>query len=168
MVDVSAQHSPKGFLQILFIIFIGLLLALFTGLGIAAFYPGPTAPTYQVPTSASQTPVDVSGPDTTYQQQMDTYDAKQKTYARNVAATSVVAAAIFLVLGLAVLAGVALIGDGFMLGGIFTLFYAIIRSSEAQSSRLEFAVVGISLLAVLAIAYLRFVRPNARQIDVQA
>lgn len=157
------QYGTKGFLQVIFIVFIGLLAAFFVGLGVAAFYPSPQAPTYpEALSSPGKVPTDQQAQaEADYRHQSDTYQKEVQHYSRNVSVIALVAALLLLALSLTALAAVHLIGDGIMLGGVFILFYSIGRAMVGSNARLEFVVVSVGLAAVLALAYLRFVRPRS-------
>lgn len=165
MAASPAEHSPKGFLHILFIIFIGLLVAILVGLGVQAFYPAPKYPD----SPAAHAPLSGTPPQLTeeetkrqqgeWKQTQDDFQAKTRTYNRNAAAAVLALAIIVLVLSLTVLARTYLINDGFMLGGILTLFYSIIRSLMSENAKLQFAIVLVGLAVTVGLAYVRFVRP---------
>lgn len=160
----TASSHQRGFLSILLTIFIGLLVAGFIGLGIEAFYPAPKSPEYPV------MPMPVAVDDATNAKQQEMYAANRKTFDdsykqyqkdldahnRNVAIIAIVAALLLLVGSLILVKGPALIGDGLLLGGIFSLIYSITRAGMSNNSKLEFGVVAASLAVTIFLAYRKF------------
>ncbi len=151
-------------IKTLYILFIALLVATFVGVGIQAFYPPPKAP--QPPMSA---PVALSPLESTQsaklleeqkqnQAKWVVYQEQMKIYNKNVSMISLVSAVIILVLSLTLFKIINLIGDGLLLGSVFTLTYSIFRGFESQDDIFRFIVVSISLAVALFIGYIKFLK----------
>lgn len=125
-------------LQVIYAFFLGLVVLAFVGIGLNTFYPQPPYPDNAV------------GP---------VYDA----YTKQVDAWQINTSIVLLVAATAVLA-VSLvrgpwppvISNGMLLGGIFTMVYAVGMSVSAQSSLLRFAVATAALAITVAAGYLSF------------
>lgn len=171
-------------LKVVYTFFTGLLLATFVGVGIAAFYPAPQYPEYPtelegvdvclIETEAGHRPcakLDGMAEPTEEQKQIKRdYDASvkqhetdQQRYARNVSITSFVFALIFAAIGLILESSLKLIADGVLLGGLFTLVYGIGWGFATEDNVYRFIVVTIGLAVMLALGYLKFVRPDGKR-----
>lgn len=169
-------------LKVVYTFFTGLLLATFVGVGIAAFYPAPKAPEYPsalegvdvclIETEAGNRSCPkyegMTEPTEEQKQLKRDYDAAVKQhgkdmqrYARNVSITSFVFALIFAAIGLVLESSLKLIADGLLLGGLFTLVYGIGWGFATEDNIYRFIVVTIGLIVVLALGYLKFVKPGA-------
>lgn len=151
-------------LRVIYAFFVGILLALFVGAGIAAFYPSPTAP--QSPDIGY---VGKEGPNQqqeaqqkAFERSMDEFNKNQMNpYNRNVSIIALIAAIIFVSLGLLLEERIDVLADGALLGGLFTLLYSIGRGFAAQDDKYSFVVVSVGLVIVLGLGYLRFIRPES-------
>ena len=161
-------------LKNLYALFLGLILATFVGVGIATFYVAPKAPDY--PTALNQPPPTVADKQFDQQRTADQvkFDADQKAfqtveahYNRNVSGIVIAFAVLFLAISLIFEAKIAIIADGLLLGGIFTLLYGIIRGFMSDQMTYRFVVISIGLVIALILGYVKFARvhPNhpARQ-----
>jgi hypothetical protein len=155
------MNTENKVLSLVYTFFLGLLLAIFIGTGIATFYSAPTEPEYpdeleyfeREPTAEqmeAQRDFD--------KQRDDFYENSERPYNRNVsmialgAAVALLAASIFLDNK-----KMAIISDGVMLGGFFTVLYSLMRGFAAQDSSYVFIVVTIGLGIALYLGYHRFV-----------
>jgi hypothetical protein len=153
-------------LKIVYAFFLGILLAIFVGVGIAAFYSEPTppkAPDYSSygkdgPTAAQQ------AEENAYNKKWDDFNKnKMNPYHRNVSIIALVAAVIFVVIGLLFERRINALADGALLGGVFTLLYSLGRSFASESSKYSFIVVSVGLVTVLSLGYLRFIRSAGKK-----
>ena len=78
-------------------------------------------------------------------------------YNRNVSAAAAVGAIVMLALGVTVLRRIALFSDGFLLGGVVTFAYSVLRGFGAEDNMFRFIVVAVGLAIALALGYVRFV-----------
>lgn len=145
----------------LYIVAIGILVAAFIGFGIETFYSTPDAPEYPIggeykesgePTAETRKKQDE------FEKQQKDYEPVISKYNQNVAVIAIVLAVILLAGSIIGLSKLEIIGDGLTLGGVFTLFYGIIRAVASQEAVFRFIVVGIALLIVVSLTYWRFLR----------
>lgn len=151
-------------LKIIYVLFLGIILALFVGLGVEAFYPTPAMPDYpamssQVTKEGIQTAEDIKK-QAEYDVAQKESDAKRATHARNVSIITIVASIFFLALSLTALSKIDIISDGFLLGGLFTLFYSIVMGFSSPESVYRFFVVTIGLIVALVLGYFKFIKPS--------
>lgn len=152
-------------LKILYTIFLAVMLAFFIGLGIEAFYTTPKSPEY--PTALQfngKSPSEMS-PD--LQKAQKDYDQSQKDWmkadgihSRNTSMIAVVFSIIILVLSLTLLHKIEVMSDGFLLGGLLTLLYAIVRGFGSDDNKFRFLLVTVGLIVALILGYLKFIRPK--------
>jgi len=149
-------------LKYLYVIFFGILLALFVGMGIATFYPEPQMPNppsfYSAPSTNPNDPkmLAENKKQEQFGKSMDQYQIDSKNYNKVVAPIVLFFAVVLCVLSLTILSSFQIFSDGFLLGGIFTLVYSIIRGSFANEPRLEFTVVAISFGLLAFFGYKKF------------
>ena len=122
-------------LQVIFAFFLGLVVVAFIGIGVNTFYPEP---------------VWVEG-------RAEQFAAWRLTTGviLLICATLILAVSVFLPERQGVLS------NGLLLGGVFTMIYAVGMTVSADSSILRFVVVAIALAVTIAIGYLKFVRGRA-------
>ncbi len=150
-------------LQLIYTLFVGVLLAIFVGVGISAFYPGPPAPKFptELNSYGKVMTVEQEKAQRDFDKNMEAYQEKQKPYSRNVSMIVLVAAVLFLVASILLETKIKAISDGVMLGGLFSLLYSIGRSFVAENSKATFLTVSISLAVVLYLGYHRLLAPHA-------
>lgn len=139
----------------IYVFFIGLLTAVVIGTGIAAFYPAPKAP--DTAFSANQTAQRMRD----QQKRFDAYSKVRQAYDRN---ASLIAFAVGLIVGIAALAlsaKIPVIGDGLLLGGMFTIIYAVFVGLASGNDKFRFVIGLLGLTAAVGIGYVKFVRPAA-------
>jgi uncharacterized membrane protein len=129
-------------LQIIFAFFLGLVVVAFVGIGVNTFYPEPAY---------------VDG-------RPDQYVGWQLTtgIVLLICATIILAVSLFLPESQAVLS------NGILLGGVFTMIYAVGITVSSNVSVLRFVVVAIALAVTIAIGWLKFVRGRAAKAGVSA
>lgn len=152
-------------LKVLYTIFLAIMLAFFIGLGIEAFYATPKAPDY--PTELQYNGKAPSEMSPEMQKIQKDYDQSQKdwmkensVHSRNTSIIAMIASVILLILSLTVLVKINILSDGFLLGGLLTLLYGIIRGFESDNNKFRFLMVSIGLLVALILGYLKFIRPK--------
>lgn len=160
------KHFKTSGLEIIYTLFLALLIALFFGLGVSAFYPAPKSPEYPVALSAplkeqqvTQTQEQVDAQVKFDQQQKD-YTKSFATYNRNVSVITLGLAVVALVVSLAFLNNIYVISNGILLGGVFTLVYSIIRGFMTDDTRYRFVIVTVGLLITLVLGYIKFIKPS--------
>lgn len=135
---------------------------MFVGVGIQAFYPQPEHPRYpeileRPKLEGTETPSEIEA-SRKYQAAERSYQQRTEIYNRNVFIVSLVFAVMFLAISLTLAERLLVIADGLLLGGVFTLAYAVGRGFMADD-RFRFAAVSSGLVVALILGYLRFIRP---------
>jgi hypothetical protein len=155
-------------MQIIYMVFLGILIAVFFGLGIDTFYPGPKAPDYPTTlqerefkstTAPVYTDEDQALLDK-YDKDMREYEVSRKSYSRNVSMLSIALAVLALALSLTILVRWEVIANGVLLGGIFTLGYSLIRGLETDDTRFRFFLVTAGVVIALVLGYMKFIKPR--------
>lgn len=125
----------NGALQIIFGFFLGLVVVAFVGIGVNTFYPEPRYPGGEYNSEAFSQWSLVTG------------------------IILLVLATLILVISLALPAHQSVITNGLLLGGVFTMIYAVGMTVTAGQSIWRFVVVAIALLVTIGIGYLKFAKP---------
>lgn len=123
----------NGALQIIFAFFLGLVVVAFVGIGVNTFYPEPTYTVYDSATASSWRLI--------------------------TGIILLILATVILVISLALPAHQAVITNGLLLGGVFTMIYAVGMTVSTDQSIWRFVVVAIALVVTIAIGYLKFAKP---------
>lgn len=150
-------------------LFLGILLATTIGMGIATFYDGPDTPEYpnqsSMHDSSKMTPAqqkDYNRQMQQYDQQYQRYEDLNKDYQRNVSLIAITLSVIVLIISLVALAKIDILADGLLLGGIFTLLYAIVMSFGSEDQKFIFVATLIGLVVALTLGYVKFVKPEQK------
>ena len=127
------------------------------GLGIQTFYPGPGMPEQN---SSMEFTHEASPPTVEQREQLEEHgrpwerwQEQQQTYKRNVGVAALVSSVLLLVLSLALEKRNRVLTSGVMLGGLFTLIYAIGRSFASTGTTMTFVAVGVGLAVVLVLGH---------------
>lgn len=159
-------------LQVLYMVFLGIIIAVFCGLGIDTFYPTPTAPEYPAVLQAEQyktTEVTQTAEELAAQQEYDAaYAQFQKDlepYNRNASIIAIILSVLALALSLTILVKWEVIANGVLLGGIFTMGYSIILGMQAGDSKFRFFLVTAGVAITFALGYLKFIKPNNKAVS---
>jgi len=148
-------------LKAIYVFFLGLLTAVVIANGITAFYVPPPP--------VDNLSVYVNGDRPTSKQEREqlrrwqTYSKLKESYDRN---ASVIAFVIGVIIGIAALAlspKVSVICDGLLLGGMFTIVYAVFVGMTGGNEKFRFVIGLLGLLAAIGIGYVKFVRPRTEQ-----
>jgi len=153
-------------IRVLYKLFLGLLVALFVGFGVSVFYSAPKAPDYPVALEnigANGMTKAQEKVNTDYSKREKTYQTEFAKYNRNVSAIVIVSSIILLLISLTILLEVAIIGDGILLGGIFTLGYGIIRAFMSESNKYQFGAVTVGLIVALILGWWKFLRAETKK-----
>ena len=156
-------------MQIIYMVFLGILIAVFCGLGIDTFYTAPKSPEYPVvlqnevykadPTV--QTDEEIAA-QKAFDEQQAQYEKDMKPYSRNVSIIALVLAVIALALSLTVLIRWEVIANGVLLGGIFTLGYSIIMGMASEDTKFRFIMVTCGVLIALVLGYVKFIKADKK------
>lgn len=149
-------------LKIIYVIFLGVILALFIGLGIEAFYPSPKSPDYPIALqnikgeyNDEQRKIEQN-----FENEMKAAQKEQAKHAKNVSIVAIIASIVFMTLSLTILTKTAIISDGFLLGGLFTLLYSIITGMMSEDNKYRFLLITVGLAVALVLGYLKFIKPK--------
>lgn len=123
----------NGALQIIFGFFLGLVVVAFVGIGVNTFYPEPSYLDYDAPVFSQWRLI--------------------------TGIILLVLATAILVISLALPAHQAVITNGLLLGGVFTMVYAVGMTVTSDQSIWRFVVVAVALLVTIVIGYLKFAKP---------
>lgn len=159
----SKKFQNYTFLKVVYIIFLALIITLFVGLGIAAFYDQPKEP--QQPNimlqadSGKYPSVEQRQAEIDFEKAMKDYrDNKLGPYNRNVSIITLIAAVVFVTVGLLFAGRFLVLSDGLLLGGVFTLIYSIIRAANANNLKFTFLIVSIGLAVTIFLGFWKFLR----------
>ncbi|NHB84942.1 hypothetical protein G7085_10885 [Tessaracoccus sp. HDW20] len=125
-------------LQIIFAFFLGLVVVAFVGIGVNTFYPEPDYPS----TEAGQAE----------------WASVHGHWALVTGIVLLVCATLLLAVSLLLPGEQAVISNGVLLGGVFTMIYAVAMTFSADTSIARFAMITVALAVTILVGYLRFVR----------
>ena len=155
-------------IKYLYSFFLAVLLVTFVGVGIAAFYKGPKQPEYPIGLSYPAIP-DKSTESAVMREEQIKYDKTQRdfqkqneVYSKNVSTIAIVASLLILVVSITLLSKIMYLSDGLLLGGVFTLIYAVIRGFSAGDEVFRFIVVTVGLAVAIFLGYWKFVRDSKK------
>ncbi len=151
-------------IKLMYSVFLGLTIVMFVGVGVATFYSSPVEPDYieenisfvngePVPIEEDAEMKEVREQ---YDKDRDVYDEAMQNYSRNVAIITMVLATVLLVISVTQAEKLAAIGEGVMLGGIFTLLYSLIWGLMSGDDIVRFLVVTVGLLVALWLGKQKF------------
>lgn len=128
--------KPNGALQTIFAFFLGLLVLAFVAVALGTFYPQPEW-------------MEGSAKD---------YDSWRLT----TGILLLVCATVLLGASLVLPEEQVVLSNGILLGGVFTMIYAVVSAFVSDAGLLRFGVVTAALVVTIAIGYARFVRGRRR------
>lgn len=138
-------------LQLIYSFFLGLAVAGFVGVGLDTFYPRPDFP--PLPIGAEKDPAQVEA----YQAQSPVREAAYATWNLNSSIILLIAATALLVIGLVLAERWVVLANGLLLGGLFTMVYAVGRSAS-EHNLTRFLVIAAALLVTIVVGWFRFAR----------
>lgn len=158
-------------MQIIYMVFLGVIIAVLCGLGIDTFYAKPKAPEYPtvlqneqyktVPIT-TQTEEELAA-QKSFDEAQKKYTEDMKPYNRNASIIAIALAVIALSLSLTVLIRWEVIANGVLLGGVFTLAYSIILGMQTEDSRFRFFLVAVGVLVTFILGYIKFIKPQTEK-----
>lgn len=156
-------------LKVLYTIFLAIMLAFFIGLGIEAFYATPKNPEYPNSLQYNSKSLTEMTPEMQklqqdYDQSMKDWQKDNGVHSRNTSMIAVVFSVLILVLSLTLLNKINILSDGFLLGGLLTLLYAIIRGFGSDDNKFRFLLVTVGLLVALVLGYIKFIKPSKAEL----
>lgn len=130
-------------LQVLYSFFLGLVVVGFVGVGLNTFYPQPRydESNYGNPEGAGSA-----------------YQAAMDLWSLNASMILLTCATVLLAVSLVRPDRMAVLSNGLLLGGLFTMVYAVGMSLSGQGSVVRFGVIGAALAVTFGVGYLKFVR----------
>ena len=174
-VAADRQHAA---LQTIFSFFLGLMVLAFIGVGVNTFYPSPAETSRpqseELRRQQDELRVQTHGRDldTAQQAEMDRLiaqenellrivSAQEKDWARNTSIILVVFATIVMSVSLVRNEQLRVLGNGLLLGGLFTMIYGVGWVVFSGSSVTRFAVMAFALAVAIGLGYAKFVRQRA-------
>lgn len=131
-------------LHLIYAFFLGLAVVGFVAIGLDTFYPGPE---YPFPVGGNPD----SGP------AFEAYQAAQDAWNLTTSIVLLVAATVILVVSLLLAERWIVLTNGLLLGGLFTLVYAVGRSLS-DDSVIRFVVIAAALAVTIAVGWFKFAR----------
>ena len=128
-------------LQIIFAFFLGLVVVAFVGIAVATFFAQPSYPDY--PTSQADEAA---------------WNAAYSQWQLVTGIILLLCATAILAVSLLLPEDQAALSNGILLGGVFTMVYAVGMTFAADTSWLRLLVVTVALAVTIGIGYLKFVR----------
>ena len=167
--------TPRIWLQMIFSFFLGLMVTAFVGVGVYTFYPPPQeALTLQlqeldrreVAIRDSRPPDQLTVADRAQIQAVneernrltDTLREARDGWARITSIVLIAFATLVMAVSLVGAAQLPVIGNGLLVGGVFTMVYGVGWIISTETSIARFAVMTVALAITLALGYVRFVR----------
>lgn len=151
-------------LQVIYSFFLGLMMVGLVAIGINTFHPQPQWPEFPYDKYPNgPTPAQVAEQEAAQQAARLAQDA----WSLNTSIILLVCATVILAVSLWRPARMAVISNGLLLGGIFTMIYAVGQSlSSAQGQVTRFLVALAALIVTVGIGYLTFIRstPSAESL----
>lgn len=132
-------------LQAVYSFFLGLALVGFFVIGVNTFYPEPPRGNLV----------------------WEAYQPIQEAWAINTSIILLVLAVVALASSMIRAEGHLVIANGLLLGGLFTLFSAVIMSLSSEESYYRFAVISVALVITILVGWYKFVRKQKKQPEVQ-
>ncbi len=153
-------------LKFVYTLFIAFLFTALVGFGIAAFYISPKEPEYPSELKVTRPEERVSesvfnqlkSKQEQYDKEMKMFIENMKTYNRNVALVAIAASVITLFVSLTFFKQILFIADGFLLGGVFTLIYSIIRGIVSGDDKFRFLMVAAGFIIAVILGYLKLIK----------
>ncbi len=150
----------------LYVVLLGLFLSLFVGIGISTFYKEPI---YQVSTPCmnpiEKTPANATASakqDEACQRYQLSQQKKTDFHNQIVSTIALIAAVIYVVMSFVVFKNQPIFSYGFLFGSMFTLLYSLLRGLNSNHEMFTFIIVVISVVLVMTIGYLRFVKTEMK------
>ena len=161
-------------LRTIFSLFLGLMFTAFAGVGVYTFYPPSEEFSTQIrdlnrreEIIRDSRPADqLTDEDRAQIQELnlqryalqDAREEAEKPWGRNTSIILMVTATLAMAVSLVRASQLPVISNGLLLGGVFTMLYAVGWIIATDSSIARFVVMAVALLITLALGYIRFVQ----------
>lgn len=141
-------------LRVLYSIGLGIIIVLFVGLGIATFYPAPELSSMVNLDSAAR------------QAAIEAHQSAVHDYNRNVTIAALASALLILGASIWTESRKPLFAGGFLVGGMLTLIYGLMRGLTSGVTAVAFFSVAVGLFVVVYLGHQRFF--SARAVEARA
>jgi len=151
-------------IKLMYSIFLGLIIVMFVGVGVSTFYSSPEAPEYEEDVTYVLDEETEEFTETDEAKQLrqendakwEVFRGEEEDYNRNVAIITMAFALLLLYVGLSKADEFAGISEGVLLGGVFTLFYSLIRGLMTEDDIVRFSVITVGLVVALWVGNKKF------------
>lgn len=186
-IDSSARggvNLGRGALQAIFAVFLGLMVTAVVGVGVYTFYPNPATQTQEQIEALYEQRSQIEGcgtkelpggcrswEDLTAEEQaqvraidvevsalQDRAQEQRGQWGQRTSIVLIVIATTLMATSLLLAEGVAVMSNGILLGGLFTMLYGVGWGLAAGNSVTRFVVLVAALLVSLGLGYVKFVR----------
>ena len=168
-------------LQIIFAIFLGLMVTAFVGVGVNTLYPSPQTPfdkqirdlrRQEQTVMNSKAPADLTPAERARIQEIkdrvsktqDDMQVAMEPWGRTTSIILIVFATLAMAISLVRSDQLPVLSNGLLLGGVFTMVYGVGMIIATASSAARFTVMTAALVITLALGYARFVRSKVRTV----
>lgn len=184
-VAMAERDSQRNALQVIFSIFLGLMLATFVGIGVWTFYPDPAMERNteiqteirkleieqqrlwgKDGTNDAMTPAEearLAEVEVELQELYEQQSAPSEEWGRNTSIILITFATIVMAISLIQAEQLKVLSNGLLLGGIFTMIYGTGWAIATGTSQARFWVVFAALAITIGLGYARFVRIKKEQ-----
>jgi hypothetical protein len=142
-------------LRVLYSIGLGIIIVLFVGLAIATFYPAPELAPF---------PADMSG--AAREAAKDAHKIAMQDHNRDVTVIALISAILILGASIWSEARNTVFAGGFLIGGLLTLLYGLMRGLTSGVTAVAFFSVTVGLVVVIYLGHQRFF--SARAVEARA
>ncbi len=143
--------NADSFIGIIYTLVLAIIIAIFVGVTLNTFYPAPThRDSYGI--------VEDEAIQKEYSN-FSEYRESLKNWSQNTSIIVLLAATLFVTIGLLMGGKIPIIPNGVLLGGLFTLFYGIILGFISDSKYIKFGVTTVALAIIIGAGYMKFVKP---------
>jgi hypothetical protein len=143
-------------LQLIFSLFLGLMVLAFVGIGVNTSYPGPREPDYPIGFEGKEPPP-------AFQAAMQQFRHAWEHWALHTSILLLICATLVMAVSLIRSERLPVVSNGVLLGGVFTMVYAVGMTLSSGQSWLRFVVAAVALTATVAVGMAKFVRRTAAE-----
>lgn len=173
-----ADVRQSGGLQIIFAIFLGLMVTAFVGVGVHTFHPSSETEfrsqvrdlsRQEQTIKNSKAPEELTQEDRGRMQELrdernkvrDAQQASLRSWGRKTSILLIAFATLSMVISLVRPEQLPVISNGLLLGGVFTMVHGVGLCIATDTSIARFLVMTVALVITLVLGYVRFVRDRA-------
>lgn len=169
-----SQPRTNAGLQIIFSIFLGIMVMAFIGVGVYTFYPTPDPvgqeelqelyrqqediQRFKDPTALTDAERDrLAAVQADIRKVEDRLEAQREVWGRNTSIILIAFATLTMAISLVRAEQLPVISNGLLLGGVFTMIYGVGWIVATGTSYARFVVMTVALIITLVLGYVRFV-----------